>query len=367
MRFASTLASLLCVACVTTPPAATAPPPEEPADAGVSAASPPTEKSTIYRWEGAETFGSRRLTPEQVLAELTVPDAGVMIDFEDQGFWDGIVASKQRLLAKYKFADARLNVAAYPPTRTAMLTVDLVDKGDEWRMRFLPAPTVQELPDPDGLIALWTEYSEKYAALRYQQRVIPDEATGVCEEKGGCVGFFGHPELADYEPRFRSRVPPQKAALIKILREHQDEAWRASAASLLSYLPRGETVAALTRSIRDPSSRVRNEVLRSLGHAQHRARRVMVPVVDLADALWFPFATDRNKAGWALVRVVETDPRTHRTLILQRAGDALVMMVGMRQRIDREPALKILTALAGKDLGEDREAWRRWVEAELSR
>lgn len=366
MRSGPLLAFSVCVACATPPPVVPSPP-VEPPDAGVPApAADPHARPSVYLWEGAETFGSRKLKAEEILAELTVPDAGVWVDFEDQAFWDGIIASKQRLLEKYKFAEARLNVAAYPPTRTAQLTVDLVDRGDEWRMRFLPAPGGAP-PDPDGLIALWTEFQQKYATLRYQQRVIADDAEGVCEVQGGCVGYFGHPELAPYEAQLRERVPPQKAALIKVLREHKDEQARAAAASLLSFLPRGETVAALTRSIRDPSSMVRNEVLRSLGHAQHRAKRVIVPVVDLADALWFPVSTDRNKAGWALVRVVETDPRTHRTLILQRAGEALVMMAGMRQRIDREPALKILRALAPRDLGEDPERWRRWVETELSR
>jgi hypothetical protein len=38
-------------------------------------------------------------------------------------------------------------------------------------------------------------------------------------------------------------------------------------------------------------------------------------------------------------------------------------MVAMHQTSDREPAHKVLTLLAGRDLGEDGEAWRQWVEA----
>ena len=106
---------------------------------------------------------------------------------------------------------------------------------------------------------------------------------------------------------------------------------------------------------------MRNEVLRLLGAVQKDPARVISPLEPVLDALWFPLSTDRNKAGWALVRIVETEGAVRRKQILDTSGEMLMQMAGMEQPIDHEPARKVLTILAGRDLGADEAAWRRWM------
>lgn len=164
---------------------------------------------------------------------------------------------------------------------------------------------------------------------------------------------FGHAELAPREQRFLEGVPRAFEALVRLLREGRDESRRMSAAVLLSYgALRERVVEALVPSVRDPSQGVRNEVLRLLGAAQKGQARLLVPLEPVLEALWFPFSTDRNEAGWALVRRVETEGAARREQILGTAGEMLVQLAGMQQPIEHEPARRVLTVLAGRDLAE---------------
>ena len=103
-------------------------------------------------------------------------------------------------------------------------------------------------------------------------------------------------------------------------------------------------------------------MLRTFGAAQEGQKRVIAPLDLVLEALWFPLSTDRNKAGWALVRIVETEGAARRQQILEKSGEMLLQMVGMQQRIDHEPAQKVLAILAGRDFGQDEAAWRRWAQ-----
>ena len=98
-----------------------------------------------------------------------------------------------------------------------------------------------------------------------------------------------------------------------------------------------------------------------LGEAQKGLDHVIVPLDPLLDALWFPHETDRNKAGWALVRVTEIEHGAHAAQIARKAGEALAVMAGMHSRIDDEPAQRVLKAISGEDHGSDTAAWRAGV------
>jgi hypothetical protein len=177
-----------------------------------------------------------------------------------------------------------------------------------------------------------------------------------------CYGGFDHPELAPLEARFVDGVPRNVDALTRVLREDQDGMKRMTAAILLSYVPsREDLVARLLPSVGDPFEGVRNEALRLLGSAQEGQQKGLVPLEPVLEALGYPLSSDRNKAAWALVRIVEAEGPARRKVILTRAGEPLLEMAGMHQPIDREPARKVLTLLAGRDLGEDLDAWRQWV------
>ena len=62
--------------------------------------------------------------------------------------------------------NSRSSVHEFEGTRakTLRITVDLVDKGDERRMKFVPAPT-GDARDPGGLIAAWNDYQKTFWQL----------------------------------------------------------------------------------------------------------------------------------------------------------------------------------------------------------
>jgi hypothetical protein len=350
----------LLTACATTrqaePPSALASAPA-PATATAPAPTPP---STSWVFEGVEVFGSRKVSQEKLVELMGLPPPGTRIDKAKDNLVPQLIAGKKRLLEAYNFPYCKVSVVEYPPTHTMRVAVDVVDPGDEWRMRLNPEPQ-GEVADPEGLITAWQDYQKLYWKLQ-KQGAIPEYGVGTCRALV-CHGGFDHPELASLEQRFIEGVPRHFDALVRVLREDKDGGKRYTVMLMLPYLDsREELVKTILPSVRDPDVGVRNEVLRLLGAIQEGQKRVIIPLETILEALWFPVVNDRNKAGWALVRIVETEGTVHRQLILDKAGEVLVAMAGMQQKIDHEPARKVLAILAGQDFGDDVAAWRRWLE-----
>ncbi len=333
-------------------------PPATPTTAPAPKAETPPPASPLYTFEGVEVFGSRKVPKEKLLALLTFPAPGTRM--EEKELLPYLIESKKRLTEAYSFAFSRMSPVSWSTTRTMRVTVDLVDVGDEWRMPFSPEPQ-GDAPDPEGLIAAWKDYNKKLWKLRSEGAVSME--TGTCRAPIGCYGRFDHPELAPLEQQFVEGVPRHVDGLVRVMREDRSPGKRQSALILLGYMTsREQLVRAVLPSVRDPDLGVRNEALRLLGAAQKDQQQVLIPLDTVLEALWYPSGTDRNKAGWALVRIVETEGTARRQHILDKAGEVLVEMACAQEKIDHEPARKVLTALAGRDFGDDGAAWRGWFQ-----
>lgn len=359
-RFVVSLALL--AGCTTTTRQAEPPVTQTAAPAKAEA---PRQPDSIYVFEGVEVFGSRKVPREKLLALITLPAPGTRLDKKNEQqqkeFIANLMESKKRLTETGAFAFIRMSVGE-SQNHTMGVTVDLVDKGDEWRMPFNPEPT-GDVADPQGLLAAWSDYLKTFWTLR-SQGAVPEWGMGTCRAPMGCYGGFDHPQLAPMEQRFIEGVPRNADALVRVLREDKDNGKRMNALMLLTYLPSAEQlVKALLPSVRDPYEGVRNEALRRLGSAQELSKKPgIVPIEPVLEALWYPLATDRNKAGWTLVHIMEVEGIVHRQQILDKAGEVLMEMAGMRSALDREPSRKVLAMLAGQDFGDDMAAWRRWLE-----
>lgn len=320
----------------------------------------PVKPSPVYVFEGVEVFGSRKVPKEKLLEVIGMPAPGARFNLEKGEFTPYLTESKPRLLAAYKFAFCRYSMVAYPPTRTFRVTVDLVDDGDAWRMPFSPAPQ-GDVPEPEGLLTAWGEYETSYWRLS-REGAVPEYGKSKCHALI-CHGGFDHPELAPLEPRFMEGVPRNLDTLVRVLREDRNDSKRMATLMLLPYInSREQLVKLVLPSARDPYEGVRNEALRLLGTMQEGQPRVIIPLDPVLEALWYPLESDRNKAAWALVRIVETEGAAHQRQILDKAGAVLVEMAGMQQQTDSEPARKVLAILAGRDLGGNPADWHRWVE-----
>src|SRR6218665_1431446 len=353
---------LLSTACGTTSrqtvPTAAPPALPHPAFDARSVPAQNTPPSNLYVFEGVDLFGVHEPHREQMLGLLTLPAPGTSVDPGQKDFIDRLIESKKRLLEAWPLPFCRFSVIQYP-THTMLVTVDLVEPGDEWRMSFSAEPQ-GDVTDPEGLLEAWKGYQTRFWELR-RQGAVPEYGGDACRALV-CHGGFAHPDLAPFEPRFIDGVPRHAHSLVRVLREDKDSGKRFRSLMLLPYVSSREwLVQAVLPSVRDPDQGVRNEALRLLGAMQEAQPRVLIPLDTVLEALWYPLSTDRNKAGWALVRLVETEGAVHRQRILERSGEVLLRMLRMKDAVDHEPAHNVLALLAGEDLGEDVEAWRAWV------
>lgn len=356
---------LLSTACGTTSHQRVAPTPPAPAlpHPALEAQNVPPARNAppnpLFVFQGVDLFGVRGEARDRVLGRMTLPAPGTSVDSSQQEFIDRLIESKKRVLEDAPYAFARFSLTQWFATHELYLTADLVERGDEWRMPFTAEPT-GDVPDPEGLLAAWKDYQTRLQQLR-SEGAMPEYGMGTCQASV-CHGGFAHPQLAPLEQRFLEGVPRQAQALVRVLREDKDAAKRFYALMLLPYVSSREwLVSAVLPSVKDPHEGVRNEALRLLGSLQKGQPRVLIPLDAVLEALWFPLTSDRNKAGWALVSLVETEGPVHRQHILERSGAALLAMFGMKSPIEHEPAHNVLTLLAGRELGEDVAAWRQWL------
>jgi hypothetical protein len=312
-----------------------------------------------YVFEGVEVFGAHSVAPERVLGAFTLPAPGSPLEPQHkEDFIARLIESKQRLLAVAPWLACGVTVTELD-THQTFVTAELVEPGDAWRMPFFAAPT-GEVADPEGLLAAWTDYQRRFWALR-RQGAVPEFGEGTCRAQV-CHGGFAHPELAPLEPRFTEGVPRQAEALLRVLREDKDSNKRYTALLMLPYVSSPEWLRdAALPAVRDPDRGVRNEALRLLGELQREQPRVFIPLDPVLEAVWYPTTSDRNKAGWALVALLQVEGAARRAHILERSGEALLQMFQMKNRLDHEPAHDVLALLAGEDLGEDVAPWRAWV------
>src|SRR5882762_925475 len=101
-----------------------------------TAVKPAPPAAPAYAYEGAEAFGSRRLPQNVLMKRLGLPPPGTAID---DGLPSRLDKARNELLAEGAVALCKFSFVTDERARTLRITVDLVDKGDEWRMKFVPA------------------------------------------------------------------------------------------------------------------------------------------------------------------------------------------------------------------------------------
>lgn len=309
---------------------------------------------------GIDVYGSRRADAEAVrrllgveLGKPTVPSKALFLQKE------------AALREQYNLAFANVSFIYFfagEDEGRAYITVDLVDAEDVHRLRFLPVSLGQP-EDPEGLVARWRAYETKSFELM-QQGALDPEQPPACRV-AHCILGFGHPELAPFEPEFVAKVPKAQDALARVLREDADEENRAAAAFLLAYAATPEqAVERLVPSLRDASSRVRNNVLRVLIATQEQADLPLVDLARVVDALSLPATTDRNKALYLLkMLLADMKPEAlhaQRAPLIRQIGAGLVAAASLQQPINRDPAREVLQLLSGEN-HETAEQWKAWL------
>lgn len=314
-----------------------------------------------------DVFGARRVSNEELIATAGF-ELGSPVVFGSPEFGEQLEAASERLKERYRFPFVMVSPISYfgtsPNAGKVFITIDVVEPEDAGRLRFAPEPA-KDIPDPDGLVAAWLDYDKVMWSLQRSGALKPPFTC-----KGGmhCALGFNHPDLEHREDVFIEKVPGRVAQLTAVLRNDRDHERRAAAAFLLAYAKdRKQVIDALLPSIDDPSSKVRNNVLRVLVMIQQNADKVVVPLKPVLAAMRFPTTTDRNKAAYLLAGIATHASTADRARIARELGDTLLVMAAMKQPNNRDPAIDILKAISGEDHGTDVAAWRAWLDRRSTR
>ncbi|MBN9686452.1 MULTISPECIES: hypothetical protein [unclassified Corallococcus] len=329
------------------------------AEARANLSKAPEPPFPVPTLQGVDAFGSRRVDRETVRQVLGL-EVGKPIVYSG-----AIFRQKDQLLREqYNLVFARTAMTLFFAEElkgSAFLVVDMVDAEDAAvRARFLAPPKGHPV-DPEGLIARWLAYDERLEQLQMQGKLAEDSSCKIAH----CIGGFGHPDLAAFEPEFIAKVPGHVAALTTVLREDADAEKRAAAAFLLAYASTAqEIVESLRPFIRDPADGARNSVLRVLTAMQQAAKQPLLPVAEVADAVLLPTSMDRNKATYLLTYLLDDlspeELKAQRAGLIQKLGQALVEMSALQLPINRDPAVLVLKQLSGEKY-ETAEEWRAWL------
>lgn len=333
-----------------------------PAARAALAGRPAQPPPTAAELERIDIYGSRQVTREEILARWGQELVELM-----RGIDRGEDVSALFELLRDELPKREQVAYAAPGAFTfddgTYVVLDLVDKAD-WagRALFAPAPT-KTLPDPDGLIALWLQYEEKFRELQGRGELQwPVERCRFWH----CLARFEQKELAPFGEEFARRVPAAEAALAEILTGDRRAEHRAAAAYLLAHLTSGpRVVELLLPAMRDPHELIRNNATRVLGMIAERHPEVEVPAEPFLQAFELPQALDRNKALYGLLALLQHhDSPALRQRLHQRSCARLVDMLELRLPNNRTFAHEILKRLAGRDLGKsDVAAWRGFCAA----
>ncbi len=312
----------------------------------------------MFTLAGLDAFGSRKVDREAVQRALGL-EVGKPVVRSPAVFKQKSAALREQ----YGLAFAHLAMFMYFAEEykgTVYMVMDMVDAADAARLRFRPPPQ-GHLADPEGLLTRWHDYEQRLQQLQIQGKLPEDSTCKVAH----CIGGFGHPDLAAYEPEFIAKVPPRLDALTAVLREDADPEKRSAAAFLLAYAPTAEeTVQRLRPSIRDPDGGVRNNVLRVLTATQEVATNPLLDVATVADAVTLPEASDRNKATFLLSYLLaDLSPEAleaQRTGLIRQLGETLVAMSALQVPLNRDPAIRVLKQLSGESY-ETADEWRAWL------
>ena len=242
------------------------------------------------------------------------------------------------------------------------LTVDVVDAGDaERRMPFreLDPDTAGDFEDPDGLIADWYVYQDRFFAL------LASGALSSVDEVScpalHCLAPFDHAELAPYLPRFDAGASAHESTLRAIVERDRDPRQRAAAVFLLAHTKDpGRLLPLLEWAMVDPDSTVRNNAMRIMIFLAQSHPDLDYPIESLIAAMDFAAASDRNKSAETVAMLAE-QPR-YRDIIRANALETCLKLLRLELPNNRNPAHRILMMVSGLSLpAEDIAGWDRWV------
>ena len=253
----------------------------------------------------------------------------------------------------------------YPYNNVYYSTIEIVDKNNPQRMRFVNAmnmkkPQEKASPHSLDLIGKMDEYAHLGMDMLFRKELGTKEY--LCPVYH-CIVGFDHPKLKPYLKEFNHGVIQQKKLILQTLNQDKNPERRTAAAFLVGHFqdPK-EIISVLFSHVNDKDDGVRNAVMRVIATTMQKSKISDVDVMPFINALDSPYITDRNKA--LLVLSETTVNANSKKLILQKGGEHLISLLRLKQPNNHDAAYIILKKISGKDFGSTNvKAWSQWVAA----
>ncbi len=278
-----------------------------------------------------------------------------------------IVKKREALIEKitkeygFKFVD--FQTVLYPNNDTVYTTIEVVDKDHPERLRFVSVDPMGHHVKEEGknrtdLIDKMIEYTNTGFRLLMDHQLSAKLSSCPVYH---CVVGFEHPKLKRYLTMFNQGAIKERSFIIETLNHDNDPERRAAAAFLVGHFrDPHEIITVLSSHVGDKNEGVRNNVMRVIAETIVKAHITQLDVAPFLDALDSPYTTDRNKALWVLLGVV--DDKVSSLPIIQNGGDKLLALLQLKQPNNHDLAYSILKKISGKDFGPTNvAAWTKWV------
>ena len=198
----------------------------------------------------------------------------------------------EKIRTKFDFYYVKCRSVQYND-RKAFFVIDIVEKGDEFRLSFRLPPIQTVTLVNDEIINEWNTLRTRMWELFYQ-------GSGAIED--GSQGYLNYSdsEMAKSVGKLVQLVPPYRINLLEVITLDKNAEKRARAANLLNWaLDVEESINAIYPFMNDPDRGVRNNLSRFMLHYLDRLtdRTLRINIIDsFSKQLWWPDHADRNKA-----------------------------------------------------------------------
>lgn len=308
--------------------------------------------------QGIDLYGSDHLNVEQMMEAEPELFAKFCEELKAENDVEALILKlSDRLKQKFSLPYVKPTAITYfeAEGKVVYITFDVVESLE--RLNFQDRPH-EVFEDPDHLIAAWDLYMSTAYELLNAGEIEPYEV-----KTSAFHSVFGHqhPKLTPFEKLFVEGSAKCKNDLTAIFLNDQNDHHRAIAPFLLAYLPEGqELVDLLSKRLRDPSSEVRNNVMRVFACIAFDHPEIVLPVDEVLQALDFPDTTDRNKAAAIIYGLLQQEGNDEKILA---CSSTLLKMLKLKQPNNSEWAYLILKKISNLDLPKENIAdWEQWAK-----
>jgi hypothetical protein len=317
---------------------------------------PPSRLKSIDVYRTAQLDAEaveRRYEPaiRALVAAMAASDAQTF-----EPLYQEIVASL-RASGDFALVDLGITTAFERNENAVYVSIEVVDSSDaEARLSFDAEPA-GSVADPGGVLDAWDQYQGAVFELIQTRRIEPRVEHCPAHH---CVAGFSHDALAPFLERFDRGAREYHDALVRVLREDADASKRARAAFVLAHVEDArDLVRDLTPSLDDPSSGVRNNVMRVLMMVAQQNGTIDIPFAPLARRIDDPDSGCRNKAAY-LIAALAHRPEYRDDIVA--IAPAVMRLLRLEKPNNHDPAYEILKTISGEDFGErDYARWEEWI------